>query len=282
MSIYRQTFWNNFSIVKEFHANSTDHWHQDIEMIYVLSGQAEIKIGNTLRICKAGDMAVVHSGDIHYVRGMENSSLYICIFDADILRNLDLEAKYTYNFITAEELEKCGIQDKVREIFDEIYQENADKQVLSDVVIHAALMRLYALLVRNFESLNAELPQNLAKIQHFQEALFYIEKEYVQNITLADVAREINYNPNYVSYLFVAYTGQNFKKYLDSFRVNKAIEMIRQTEETFADISVKCGFSSIRTFNNVFLRVTGMTPSQLRHGGDEVVVANDCTFLTEI
>lgn len=282
MSIYRQTFWNNFSIVKEFHANSTDHWHQDIEMIYVLSGQAEIKIGNTLRICKAGDMAVVYSGDIHYVRGMENSSLYICIFDADILRNLDSEAKYTYNFITAEELGKCGIQDKVREIFDEIYQENADKAVLSDVVIHAALMRLYALLVRNFESLNAEMPQNLAKIQHFQEALFYIEKEYVQNITLADVAREINYNPNYVSYLFVAYTGQNFKKYLDSFRVNKAIEMIRQTEETFADISVKCGFSSIRTFNNVFLRVTGMTPSQLRHGGDAVVVASDCTFLTEI
>ena len=282
MSIYRQTFWNNFSIVKEFHANSTDHWHQDIEMIYVLSGQAEIKIGNTLRICKAGDIAVVHSGDIHYVRGMENSSLYICIFDADILRNLDSEAKYTYNFITAEELGKCGIQDKVREIFDEIYQENADKAVLSDVVIHAALMRLYALLVRNFESLNAEMPQNLAKIQHFQEALFYIEKEYVQNITLADVAREINYNPNYVSYLFVAYTGQNFKKYLDSFRVNKAIEMIRQTEQMFADISVKCGFSSIRTFNNVFLRVTGMTPSQLRHGGDAVVVASDCTFLTEI
>lgn len=282
MSIYRQTFRNNFSIVKEFYAHSTDHWHQSVEMVYVLSGQAQIKIGNTQKICKTGDMAVVHSGEIHHVRGLENSSLYICIFDVDIIRKLHTEMKYTYNFITAEEQKKHGLEATIREIFDEIYQENADKGTWNDVVIHAGLMRLYALLVRNFERSNADISHNFVKIQHFQEALFYIEKEFSRNITLADVARAINYNPNYASYLFVAYTGENFKKYLDSFRVNKAIELIRQTGDTFADISAKCGFSSIRTFNNVFLRVTGMTPSQLRQSDNEAVLTVDCKFLTEI
>lgn len=275
MSIYRQTFRNNFSIVKEFYAHSIDHWHQDVEIVYVLSGQAQIKIGNTLKICKAGDMAVVHSGEIHHVRSLENSSLYICIFDIDIIRKLHFEMKYTHNFISAEEQKTHGIEATIREIFDEIYQENADKGTWNDVVIHAGLMRLYALLVRNFERANADKSHNIVKFQHFQEALFYIEKEFAHNITLADVARAINYNPNYVSYLFVVYTGENFKKYLDSFRVNKAIELIRQSGDTFTDISAHCGFSSIRTFNNVFRKITGMTPSQLRQAGDTFVHIGD-------
>lgn len=277
MSVYHQTLENKFSIVKELHAQSIDHWHQDVEMVYVLSGQAQIMIGNTIRICKAGDIAIVYSGEIHHVCGLENSSLYICMFDAGIIRNLQFEMKYTCNFISAEEQEKHGILVTVHEILDEIYQENADKGIWNDVVINADLIRLYALLVRKFERKDAGKNRNMVKVRHFQEALFYIEKEYANNITLSDVAKAINYNPNYVSYLFVAYTGGNFKKYLDSFRVNKAIELIRQSEDTFADISVQCGFSSIRTFNNVFRKITGMTPSQLRQAGDTSVQIGNFT-----
>ena len=277
MSVYHQTMENKFSIVKELHAHSTDHWHQDVEMVYVLSGQAQIKIGNTIRICKAGDMAIVHSGEIHHVCGLDKSALYICMFDAGIVRNLHFEMKYTCNFISAEEQEKHGILVTVHEILDEIYQENADKGIWNEVVINADLMRLYALLVRKFERTDAGKNRNMVKVRHFQEALFYIEKEYANNITLADVAKAINYNSNYVSYLFVAYTGGNFKKYLDSFRVNKAIGLIRQSEDTFADISVQCGFSSIRTFNNVFRKVTGMTPSQLRQVSDTSVQIGNFT-----
>ena len=282
MSIYRQTFQNNFSIAKECHARSADHWHRNVEMVYVLSGQAQIKIGDTQKVCKTGDMAIMHSGEIHSVTGLEKSSLYICIFDVDIIQNLPIEMKYPRNYISSEELSKNGVGDRILGILDEIYQENADNGVWNEVMIHADLMRIYALLVRNFERKNADKSHYKAKIQHFQEALFFIEAEYAQNITLADVAKSINYNPNYVSSLFVAYTGQNFKKYLDSFRVNKAIEMIAQTDHTFADISVQCGFSNIRTFNNTFHRVTGMTPSQLRQSGDVGAVRVDSKIYLQI
>lgn len=267
MKIRHQTFQNNFSIVKEVNARGADHWHQSVEMVYVLSGEVRIKIGNTEKICTAGDMAVMHSGEIHSVRSQTAGSMYICIFEADVIRNLSSETKYTRNFISSAELQERGVEDKIHGIFDEIYQENTEKAIWDDVMIHADLMRIYALLVRNFERSNDYKPQMIAKIQHFQEALFFIEESYAQSITLADVAKAINYNPNYVSTLFVSYTGQNFKKYLDSFRINKAIELIKQSGNTFADISVKCGFPNIRTFNNVFRRVTGMTPSQMRQGG---------------
>ena len=265
MSVYHQTFQDNFSIVKELDACSIDHWHQNVEMIYVLSGQAIIKIGNTVQICNAGDMAIVHSGEIHNVCSMENSALYICIFDAEMIQNLNPEKRYSQNFVTQKELTVAGISTEILYIFDEIYREYRGDDLWNDVMIRAGLMRIYTLLVRNFESINMHRPQTLAKIQHFKEVLFYIEENYAQNITLSDVAKAINYNPNYVSYLFVAYTGLNFKKYLDSFRVNKAIEIIKQTEYTFAEISIQCGFPNIRTFNNVFRRITGQTPTQLRN-----------------
>ena len=80
------------------------------------------------------------------------------------------------------------------------------------------------------------------------------------------MAKIINYNPSYVSSLFVSYTVVNFKSYLDSFRINKAVELIKNTNATITDISAQCGYENIRTFNNTFKRVTQMTPTQMRDG----------------
>ena len=94
--------------------------------------------------------------------------------------------------------------------------------------------------------------------------LAYITEHYAENISLADLSATINYNASYISTLFVTYTGVNFKTYLDNFRINLAVELLRSSNQTVADIAAHCGYENIRTFNNTFKRITGTTPSFVR------------------
>ena len=116
----------------------------------------------------------------------------------------------------------------------------------------------------HFEDDSATDEKTLARRQQFQLALEFIAEHYARSITLADVAEVINYTPSYVSTLFVSCTGVNFKTYLDHFRVKKAADLLCSTRQTVTDIAIQCGYDNVRTFNNVFRRVTGQSPSQLR------------------
>ena len=132
------------------------------------------------------------------------------------------------------------------------------------MLIQSNIIRLYSLLVRHFERQTPPENQSIARFENFQNVLRYITENFAGNITLAQVAKEINYTPAYVSTLFVTYAGVNFKSYLDSFRINKAVELVKNTDMTVLDIAAGCGYVNVRTFQYAFKRITGQSPSEMR------------------
>ena len=265
MDIRHEMIQPNYTIRKLRREWGIAHWHQRMELVYVIQGRCEITIGNTKRIYEPGDLAVIHSGEVHSVSDVEDSALYVCTFDSRMLQQFCSETKEVCHCITADMLADAGIQNVVLQCFEGIFCESNKDDAHNEILILADLFRLYGLLVQHFEQEPDGNTRNKAKLQQFQEALRYIEENYTDNITLQDVAQTINYNATYVSTLFGVYTGLNFKTYLDSFRVHKAVKMLKGSCCTIADISAQCGFSNIRTFNNVFRKVTGMTPSEFRN-----------------
>ncbi|MBQ7292182.1 MAG: helix-turn-helix transcriptional regulator, partial [Clostridia bacterium] len=97
-----------------------------------------------------------------------------------------------------------------------------------------------------------------------QVILDYIDKNYAHAITLQTLAEKINYSDSYVSLLFSKYSGMSYKEYIDRVRISKATELIRRGGKTFTEISVLCGYDTIRTFNNVFKRIMDCTPTEYK------------------
>ena len=60
------------------------------------------------------------------------------------------------------------------------------------------------------------------------------------------------------------YTEMNFITLLNFVRVNKASEMLVDSNYSILDISVSVGYSNIKTFNLNFYKFKGMTPSEFR------------------
>lgn len=240
------------------------HWHQRVEIIYVVEGSFKIQIGKECRLCMPGDLAVVRSGEIHAILVENENQCYISTFDPVMFSAFFSRPQFPKHFISAQEQRNAGVEKEIADLFQGIYRENQEQRPVYETLIQARILQIYSLLIRHFEDDLTKDEKKLAQLEQFQSVVEYIENHYAENITLAKVAEIINYNTAYVSKLFVACAGVNFKTYLDDFRIKKAVKLLNTGSYTVSDIAVQCGYDNVRTFYNAFHRVTGQTPSQFR------------------
>lgn len=97
----------------------------------------------------------------------------------------------------------------------------------------------------------------------------YLDKNYMDpSLGLSMVAREFNFSEVYISQFFRDYMGDNFHAYLENLRMQKACQLLTQTEMTVKKIAKETGYNSSRTFSRAFKRNMGVTPSHYRNSSN--------------
>lgn len=103
------------------------------------------------------------------------------------------------------------------------------------------------------------------KNQIFKEQIFeYIEKHYMEDISLQDAASQLNYSDPYFCRFFKQNFDKNFIMYLTELRVEKAKVLLADMTINIRDIGQRVGFRDSGYFTKVFKRIVGMTPSEYR------------------
>ena len=98
-----------------------------------------------------------------------------------------------------------------------------------------------------------------------RQAREHIDRVYAEpTLSLNDVAAKVNLSPSHFSVVFGQETGQNFKDYLISVRIQKAKELLRSTALKSTDIASLVGYSDPHYFSFVFKKNTGLSPSEFR------------------
>jgi DNA-binding LacI/PurR family transcriptional regulator/AraC-like DNA-binding protein len=115
---------------------------------------------------------------------------------------------------------------------------------------------------------------NLSEVQteqYFNRLIAYMEKEkpYINDeLSLYDLARELNIPRSYLSYVINKYAQVNFYDFLHSYRVKQAKTILsdsRYDDMSILDVAFNCGFKAKSTFNKIFKKQTGMTPTDFRN-----------------
>ncbi len=96
------------------------------------------------------------------------------------------------------------------------------------------------------------------------EVLQYIADHHAEEISNIMLGKKFGYHPNYINHLVVQHTGMSLHKYLLSYRINKAIELLQNTDMPVSEISEKVGFSDYNHFLKYFKQVTGYTTKAFR------------------
>jgi len=101
-------------------------------------------------------------------------------------------------------------------------------------------------------------------IKPIRTAKQYVMQHYNQQITLADVCAVTGFSVSYFSKMFKNETGEGFSKYLAGVRMDKAKELLRDTDMPVAAICEAVGYSDIKHFTATFKKTTSLNPGQYR------------------
>lgn len=101
-------------------------------------------------------------------------------------------------------------------------------------------------------------------IKPIRMAKTYILKNYMTAITLEEMGRITGFNASYFSLLFKKETGKNFGEYISEVRMEKAKEMLKETDESISAICGNVGYSDLKHFTKSFKQETGLKPSEYR------------------
>lgn len=97
-----------------------------------------------------------------------------------------------------------------------------------------------------------------------QPLLEYMHNHYMEQLTLAELAKHFHFNPSYLSSYFSAHTQEGFSDYLNKIRMEKAMELLKDPTVTISDISGRVGYSEHSYFCKVFKKYNGLSPSSYR------------------
>ena len=106
-------------------------------------------------------------------------------------------------------------------------------------------------------------------IRDRRRALDYIDQHYTEDIGVEQVAGAIGKTPNYFSSIFKQEVGIAFREYLNRYRIDRAREMIDQSDLLIYEIAEKVGYKDYTYFSQVFKKLTGKSPTSLRGRKDE-------------
>lgn len=106
--------------------------------------------------------------------------------------------------------------------------------------------------------------RKIADTKPIRAAKQYIQKNYMNPITLKEVSGAVGFNDTYFSSLFKKESGKNFLEYLSEVRMNKAKELLRETNLGVTEICERVGYLDLKHFTKSFKKYTGLKPNEFR------------------
>jgi two-component system response regulator YesN len=126
-----------------------------------------------------------------------------------------------------------------------------------DLLIETAYK--YFILMTSYEKPQSNIDYSNHIVKATQE---YLESHYAEDISLEDVAEQVNISPQYFSKLIKKTTGFNFIDWLSMLRVKKAKELLTNSNLTVKEVCFMVGYKDPNYFSRIFKKRIGITPSE--------------------
>lgn len=103
-----------------------------------------------------------------------------------------------------------------------------------------------------------------AALARISSAINFIVHNYSSQFTLSQLASQVDMSERTFSRFFRSATGNSFTDFVNRLRINKACQLLMETERYVSNICYESGFNNVANFNRRFLELKGMTPKQFR------------------
>ena len=243
---------------------SVNHTHTSCELMYVLAGELEITANEKVYHITSDTLVLMKSRQHNKVKFIGDSEYhrYIAMINPWELRKQLVRPDL---FAMLIDISEDGII-IVRDVhlipcfqrMTEIFQNGAN--IYSEL---SAALEIISVIYENIKSHNETSPESTGK-QLTRKVREQIEKDFAENIKIADIAQKNFISVGYLTHVFKTETGMSPREYLSHIRCARAYELIKHTGMKFSAISAATGFSCANDMSRKIREYYGLTPTEIR------------------
>ena len=238
------------------------HIHQFPEIVLVNGGTIDLTVDSRRETARAGDIAFIGSFQEHTIKGSEDADIWICVFSNDFIMDFntrsDIHCVGERAVFTPSATLLSFLKSKI--------VDSGEKFIVFDQAVFRSLKAgIYAV----YEEYTRIVPysETYLKSDHqstIRKIMIYLSNHFKEDVSLVSLAKDLGYNPEYLSHVISAIKDFNFRFLLNSFRVDHAKILLVSTKRTIPDVAAESGFSGERSFHRVFKSMVGKTPKEFR------------------
>ncbi|SCP98473.1 GH39 family glycosyl hydrolase [Anaerobium acetethylicum] len=241
------------------------HYHQNLEILYVIKGKMEIQIDDAVYHLKEGDFILVNANKRHAIstKGLFGARFVI---DFHVLAEYmdTLQLMFWCNTVA----DKNDAYESMRKILDRMlrwYFEKGEKG--GQLYLNALSFEAVFILVSNFmvkaddTRLHKENTQDRIRVAQIQN---YIQANFQNQMSLNDLAEKLFLTNAYLSKYIKKHMGLTFGEYINNVRLFHAVDELLYSNKNITHIAMDNGFPNPAAFTKAFRDIHGLTPSEYR------------------
>lgn len=247
------------------------HWHSELELMLVLEGEIELKVGYELLQLRSGDIMLINSDEIHNIKRTSDEAKIIFVYmDCNVCYDLfpdiyEILAFWCY----ADAFEKLNAnKDLIIKNVNALalaMNKSSSSEVISEHFQALIKSLIFCYRINHIDPTESGSSTSDGKVDVIYRTIKYMYSNYDHKVNLQDISEQEYMNLFHLSHSFKDITGYSFRDWLNFVRAEQAEKMLLQTSLPLSEIAYKCGFSDVRYLNKHFSKWYQISPNKYRN-----------------
>ncbi len=247
------------------------HWHNELQIIYVHAGEIIIETLLEKIVLHKNEVLFVNENVIHRIFTQSNSHYTSFIFDKKFLYFFNdsiMAKKYVLPYVDNKNITVFKIENKssnVIELLKEIYSLYISNTNHYKIGINISC--IWEFLRSDLDLfINNTIKEFYISKEHkyLENILKYIHKNYYKDINVTDIAKSCYISVSTCNRTFNKHLHTTIYQYLLSYRIEKSLMLLSNTNESISNICSLVGFNDSSNFIKYFKKYIKMTPNEYR------------------
>lgn len=252
------------------------HWHEEAEIAVIREGTAYYQIDQEIITVKEGDLIFIAPNTLHSIfskagKTMISDSL---VFHLDLIgQSLLDQCALSYLQPIYDGTLKCP--PCIREghlVYDELFScmDICMNSICQEVPFYELKLReqlnrcLFLLYSSHSFKSTTNSKNTLLQTEKLKSALLYIHENYKEPISISYLAKLCNFSNSHYMSFFKSVVGISCIEYIIQLRLKVAVDLLKTTDDSIAEIAYECGFNNLSNFNRKFKSYYNTTPRKYK------------------
>lgn len=229
----------------------------NFHLAYIRSGEGSYVLGNRVEEMVKGKIILIspgfsHSRLLHHAKLPAISLVRFSMMTHADMRPLELNRPFAFGFIPKDTM-----------LFHTLFNQLARIETLEELDGKLCGTIITQILMEMYQEMDTRSSSNQVD-PRIERVISFINEQLHEPISMIQLANLSGLSLNYFRILFKQELGRNPHDYITEQRMNKAMELLHETDESVKDISQILGYCDPFAFSKQFKAIFGIPPSHIK------------------